>query len=114
MKKKLNTVWQLSRTFWSGKSCWNAWLLLAVIVGLGGSIVWLNVLINEWSKSFYDALGEFNGSRVYGLVKEYCVYILIYIGVFVYQDWFTRLLIIRWRKALTSELLESWFAKKAF
>lgn len=114
MKKKLNTVWQLSRTFWSGKPSWNAWLLLAVIVGLGGSIVWLNVLINEWSKSFYDALGEFNGSRVYGLVKEYCVYILIYIGVFVYQDWFTRLLIIRWRKSLTSELLESWFAKKAF
>lgn len=71
-------------------------------------------MINEWSKSFYDALGEFNGSRVYDLATEYCVFIVIYIGVFVYQDWFTLLLIIRWRKALTSELLENWFAKKAF
>ncbi|ERK16424.1 SbmA protein [Pantoea sp. AS-PWVM4] len=114
MKKKLATVWQLSRAFWGGKQSWSAWLILAVILSLGGSIVWLNVLINDWSKSFYDALGEFDGAKVYSLVKEYCVFILIYIGVFVYQDWFTRLLIIRWRKSLTAQLVDSWLAKQAY
>ncbi|HHQ5723343.1 TPA: ABC transporter ATP-binding protein/permease [Klebsiella variicola subsp. variicola] len=114
MKKKLATVWQLSRTFWGGKQSWSAWALLALIVGLGGSIVWLNVLINDWSKSFYDALGDFNSALLYNLVKQYCIFILIYIGVFVYQDWFTRLLIIRWRQSLTTELVESWLAKQAF
>lgn len=114
MKMKLAIVWQLSRAFWGGKQSWSAWLLLAVIVGLGGCIVYLNVLINDWSKSFYDALGAFNGSLIYGLVKEYCVFILIYIGVFVYQDWFTKLLIIRWRNSLTAELVDSWLAKQAF
>ncbi len=83
MKTKLAIVWQLSRAFWGGKQSWSAWLLLAIIVGLGGTIVYLNVLINDWSKSFYDALGEFNGAMIYSLVKEYCVFILIYIGVFV-------------------------------
>lgn len=34
--------------------------------------------------------------------------------MFVYQDWFTELLIIRWRTALTSELVDSWLAKRAF
>lgn len=114
MKKKLATVWQLGRTFWSGKQSWSAWALLVLIVALGGSIVWLNVLINNWSKSFYDALGEFNGALIYDLVKQYCIFILIYIGIFVYQDWFTRLLIIRWRKSLTAELVEGWLAKQAF
>lgn len=114
MKMKLAIVWQLSRTFWGGRQSWSAWLLLAVIVSLGGAIVYLNVLINDWSKSFYDALGAFNGSLIYGLVKEYCVFILIYIGVFVYQDWFTKLLIIRWRNSLTAELVDSWLAKQAF
>ncbi|TLV23956.1 ABC transporter ATP-binding protein/permease [Klebsiella indica] len=114
MKKKLAAVWQLSRTFWGSKQSWKSWGLLALIIGLGGSIVWLNVLINNWSKSFYDALGEFNGTLLYDLVKQYCIFILIYIGVFVYQDWFTRLLIIRWRQSLTAELVESWLAKQAF
>lgn len=114
MKKKLAAVWDLSRVFWGGKQSWSAWALLALIVSLGGAIVWLNVLINDWSKSFYDALGEFNGALVYDLVKQYCIFILIYIGVFVYQDWFTRLLIIRWRQSLTAELVESWLAKQAF
>lgn len=114
MNKKLATVWQLSRPFWGGKQSWRAWALLALIVALGGAIVWLNVLINTWSKSFYDALGDFNGGLIYDLVKQYCVFILIYIGVFVYQDWFTRLLIIRWRASLTAGLVDSWMAKQAF
>lgn len=114
MKQKIALLWDLSATFWSGAKSWRAWLLLALIVALGGSIVWLNVLINSWSKAFYDALGNYDGALIYRLVKEYCVYILIYIGVFVYQDWFTRLLIIRWREALTAELTASWLAKQAF
>lgn len=114
MKKKLTLLWELSVSFWGGRKSWRAWALLALIVALGGSIVWLNVLINNWSKSFYDALGNFDGTLIYSLVKEYCVYILIYIGVFVYQDWFTKLLIIHWRESLTAELVESWLAKQAF
>ncbi|WP_373240152.1 ABC transporter ATP-binding protein/permease [Kluyvera ascorbata] len=114
MKRKVMLLCELSASFWRGRGSLQAWGLLALIVALGGSIVWLNVLINNWSKNFYDALGEFNGSLVYQLVKDYCVYILIYIGVFVYQGWFTKLLIIRWRKALTAELTQSWLAKQAF
>lgn len=114
MKKKLTTVWGLSRAFWGGKQSWRSWALLAIIVSLGGTIVWLNVLINDWSKSFYDALGAFDGTLVYELVKQYCIFIVIYICVFVYQDWFTRLLIIRWRQSLTAELTERWLEKKAY
>lgn len=114
MKNILQQFWDLSRSFWGTRRSWQAWLLIAIIVAMGGSIVYLNVRINVWSKNFYDALGAFEGGLLYSLVKEYCVYIAIYIGVFVYQEWFTKLLIIRWRTALTEELVNSWLAKRAF
>ena len=114
MKNIAQQFWALCSPYWGTRRNWQAWLLIAVIVGMGGSIVYLNVRINVWSKNFYDALGAFDGGLLYSLVKEYCVYIAIYIGVFVYQEWFTKLLIIRWRGALTEELVDSWLAKRAF
>jgi len=114
VKKIAQQFWALCSPYWGTRNNWQAWLLIAIIVAMGGSIVYLNVRINVWSKNFYDALGAFDGGLLYSLVKEYCVYIAIYIGVFVYQEWFTKLLIIRWRGALTEELVDSWLAKRAF
>lgn len=114
MKNVAEQFWALCRPFWGNRCSWQAWLLIAVIVAMGGTIVWLNVLFNSWTKSFYDALGAYDSGLLWSLIKDYFVYIAIYIGVFVYQDWFTELLIIRWRTALTSELVDSWLAKRAF
>ncbi|GKV75998.1 membrane protein [Pectobacterium carotovorum subsp. carotovorum] len=114
MKKVVAQFVDLCRPFWGGKRSLQAWLLLLVTISMGGMIVYLNVLLNEWSKTFYDALGAFDSSLLFSLMKEYGIYILIYIGVIVYQEWFTKLLIIRWRSALTAELVDSWLAKRAF
>jgi len=114
MKRVAEQFWALCRPFWGNRRSWQGWLLIAVIVAMGGTIVWLNVLFNSWPKSFYDALGAYDSGLLWSLIKDYFVYIAIYIGVFVYQDWFTELLIIRWRTALTSELVDSWLAKRAF
>jgi putative ATP-binding cassette transporter len=104
----------LCRPFWLDRRYWPCWLLLATIVAMGGSIVYLNVRINDWSKTFYDALGAFDSSLLYRLIKEYCLYILIYIGIFVYQEWLTKLLIIRWREQMTAAFIDSWLAKRTF
>ncbi|ATA25198.1 ABC transporter ATP-binding protein [Brenneria goodwinii] len=114
MKKIMAQLGDLCRSFWWGAGSWKAWLLLLVAVSMGGMIVYLNVLINEWSKAFYDALGAFNSGLLFSLMKDYGIYILIYIVVFVHQEWFTKLLIIRWRSVLTAELVDSWMAKRAF
>ncbi|MGL9736121.1 MAG: hypothetical protein ACR5LF_12515 [Symbiopectobacterium sp.] len=63
---------------------------------------------------FYDMLGTYNSSKLFSLMKEYTVYILLYIGVFVYQDWFTSLLVIRWRSVLTAQFVDSLLAKLTF
>ncbi|RLM08778.1 ABC transporter ATP-binding protein/permease [Gibbsiella quercinecans] len=114
MRKLAAQMLALCRPFWGKAHHWQAWLFLLICIGMGMSIVYLNVLINAWSKAFYDALGAFNRGALYELVKEYCVYILIYIGVFVYQEWFTKLLIIRWRTFLTERFINGWLAQRAF
>ncbi|CQD41339.1 putative membrane transport ATP-binding protein [Yersinia mollaretii] len=114
MKKLFAMLLDLSRPFWGKRQNWRAWLLLATILAIGFGVVYLNIRINEWSKSFYDALGAFDSAKLYGLVKEYSLYIAIYIGIYVYQDWLIKLLTIQWRGALTEQLIDSWFAKRAF
>lgn len=110
----MSALWKLCRPFWGGWRSWRAWSLLAVAVSMGFGIVYLNVQINEWSRVFYDTLGTYYSSKLFGLMKEYTVYILLYIGVFVSQDWFTSLLVIRWRSALTAQFVDSWLAKRTF
>ena len=96
MKKIAAQFVDLCRPFWRGKQGLLALLLLVAAISMGWTIVYLNVLLNDWSKTFYDALGTFDSSLLLSLMKEYGIYILIYIVVFVHQDWFTRWLIIRW------------------
>lgn len=110
----MTALWELCRPFWGGWRSWRAWSLLAVAVSMGFGIVYLNVQINEWSRVFYDTLGTYDSSKLFGLMKEYSIYILLYIGIFVYQDWFTSLLVIRWRSALTAQFVDSWLAKRTF
>lgn len=110
----MTSLWELCRPFWGGWRSWRAWLLLAVTVSMGIGIVYLNVLINDWSRAFYDTLSTFDSGKLYGLMKDYALYILMYIGIFVYQDWFTSLLVIRWRTVLTEQFVDSWLAKRAF
>lgn len=52
MKPFLQAFALLCRSFWLNPRYWQSWLLLAAIVAMGGSIVYLNVRINDWSKTF--------------------------------------------------------------
>ena len=52
MKRVAEQFWALCRPFWGNRRSWQGWLLIAVIVAMGGTIVWLNVLFNSWTKSF--------------------------------------------------------------
>lgn len=45
--------------------------MLVSIIGMGLLIVQINVLINAWSKSFYDTLGAFDTPALYALMGRY-------------------------------------------
>lgn len=112
--KLLRTFLRLVAPYWLDRRNWQAWLLLASIIGLGLGIVQINVRINAWSKTFYDTLGEFDTNALYGLMGEYSLYIGIFVLIAVYKAWLRKALLLRWRQSMSERLIGDWLGGQAF
>lgn len=110
----LRRFYRLSRPFWQDRQQWQAWLMLATVIGLGLLVVQINVLINSWSKTFYDTLAAFDTTGLYGLVGEYTLYLGLYVLIYVSIDYIRKALVLRWRQAMTARLTDAWLAEQAF
>jgi putative ATP-binding cassette transporter len=110
----LRIFYRLSRPFWCERGQWLAWLMLATVIGLGLLVVQINVLINGWSKTFYDTLSAFDTGALYGLVAEYTLYLAAYVLIYVLLDYVRKGLVLRWRQVMTARLTDAWLADQAF
>lgn len=110
----LRTFYRLAAPFWRSGGQWLGWLMLASIIGMGLLIVQINVLINAWSKTFYDTLGEFDTQALYALMGRYVVYLAAYVLIVVTLDWVRKALVLRWRQAMTERFIQAWLADQAF
>lgn len=110
----LRQFWQLAAPYWRSRHNWQAWLLLLAILGMGLILVQMNVWLNFWNKDFYDALGALDTPRIYPLLGRYCLLISAAVVVAVALDWVRKLLILRWREAMTRQLVDAWLAERAF
>lgn len=110
----LRTFYRLAAPYWLDRRQWLSWVLLASVIGLGLLVVQVNVLINTWSKTFFDALGGFNTEALYALMGEYIIYIAAYVVIMVYLEWLRKALVLRWRRAMTASTLENWMQGQAY
>ncbi|MDF2643796.1 MAG: hypothetical protein K0R45_3070 [Pseudomonas sp.] len=93
--KTLKTFYRLASPYWLDRRQWLSWVLLASVIGMGLLVVQINVLINAWSKTFYDTLGEFKTDELYALMGQYSLYIAAYVLIVVYLDWLRKALVLR-------------------
>ncbi|WP_084255734.1 ABC transporter ATP-binding protein/permease [Pasteurella testudinis] len=114
MKQFFVRLFVLCKPFWGKKSNWLAWLLLGLVIAIGSVIAWINIQINEWSKVFYDTLTALETEKIYLLLQEYSLYLLIFIVINVYRTWLRKLLIIRWREAMTERFVNQWLSDRIF
>lgn len=112
--KTLRDFYWLAQPFWGDRRNWRAWILLLSIIGLGLVFVRMNVWFSFWNKEFYDALAAVNTEKIYPLLGQYCLLIAGAVLVAVYLDWLRKLLILRWREALTASLVAQWLQHHAF
>ncbi|MCD5970074.1 ABC transporter ATP-binding protein/permease [Pseudomonas quasicaspiana] len=112
--KTLRTFFALASPYWRDRRQWLEWVMLLSVIGMGLMLVQINVLINTWSKTFYDTLAEFDTQGVIALMGEYALYIGAYVLVYVYLDWLRKALELRWRRALTASIIERWLSGQAF
>ena len=90
------------------------WGLLCRRVSLTLTMVYINVLFNQWNRAFFDALQERNQSEFLNQLVRVIWLIGIYILLAVYQLYLNQMLEIRWRRWLTDRYLRAWLSDGAY
>jgi putative ATP-binding cassette transporter len=117
MSLKYNTAraaWRLVKCYWTSEEKWSAWGLLLGVLALNLCNVIVSVRINEWNRSFYNALAAFDSQTLFAQLGYFCILVALAIGMSVYGLYLSQMLQIRWRRWLTGRYLESWLENGAY
>lgn len=108
--KTLKQFFYLVKPFWGQRAALLCWILLFASLGLTLSSVWFNVKMNMWNGDFYNALQKLDGQALYGLLQYFVVLVSGLIFVVVMGNYLKQMLIIRWRKGMTEQVLGRWLS----
>jgi len=110
MFSTLAIIWRLASPYFRSEDKWAGRVLLAAVIAIELAIVGINVLLNSWNNSFYNALQDKNWDAFVYQLGYFCVLATAYIFLAVYQLYLNQWLQIRWRRWLTRTYLEKWLA----
>ncbi len=91
-----------------------AWALLLVVIALNLGIVYINVLLNRWTNTFYNSLQDKNYQIFIQQLIRFSWLAGLYIIAAVYALYLNQMLQIRWRWWLTGHYLGTWAAQGAY
>src|ERR1700732_1941003 len=107
-------AWRLAKCYWTSEEKWSAWALLVGVIGLNLGNVYISVRINEWNRSFYNALQAFDRGELFRQIGGFCILVFFAISMSVYGLYLSQMLQIRWRRWLTNRYLNAWLAERAY
>ncbi|MGA9123993.1 MAG: ABC transporter ATP-binding protein/permease [Pseudolabrys sp.] len=107
----LAIVWRIASPYFNSEDRWPGRILLAAVIVIELSIVGINVLLNSWNNTFYNALQDKDWNAFIYQLGYFCVLATIYIFLAVYQLYLNQWLQIRWRRWLTQAYLDRWLAE---
>jgi vitamin B12/bleomycin/antimicrobial peptide transport system ATP-binding/permease protein len=110
----LREAWSLAWPYWTSDEKWAARGLLAAVVALNLTSVWINVRLNLWNRDFYDALQEYDWPRFWWQFAVFCMIAVAWITAAVYQLYLRQILHIRWRRWMTERFLKRWLNAQAY
>jgi vitamin B12/bleomycin/antimicrobial peptide transport system ATP-binding/permease protein len=102
------TIWRLALPYFRGEDRWAGRALLAAVIGMELGIVAINVMFNQWTNRFYNAMQSYQWDTFVSELLWFCMLATIYITVAVYQLYLNQWLQIRWRRWMTAHYLEGW------
>src|ERR1051326_2866281 len=109
----LRGAWNLAWPYWTGDEKWSARALLAGVVALNLTSVWLSVRLNMWNNDFYNALQEYDWPKFWWQAGIFGMIAVAWIAVAVYQLYLRQILEIRWRRWMTARFLGDWLGDQA-
>jgi putative ATP-binding cassette transporter len=113
-RQLLHDAWAMTRPYWFSKDGWAASGLLLAVVALNLGVVFINVLLNKWNNTFYDALQN----KDYAIFLHQLILFSGLAGAFiiltVYQLYLNQMLQIRWRSWFTDRYLRAWLTESTY
>ncbi len=113
-RRFLRELWQLARPYWFSEEKTSARLLLAAIVGLTLTMVYLSVQFNSWYNDFYNVLQEKRKDEFLDQMARFMGLAVAYIVVAVYAVYLNQMLQIRWRRWMTDNYVRDWLRDRAY
>ena len=110
----LRDFWTLIHAYWWSDEKVSARMLLFAIVGLTLGMVYMNVQINLWQNLFFNSLQDKNESQFYYQLLRFVGLAALWVIMYVYSQYFTQMLQIRWRRWLTDNYLKEWLADRTY
>src|SRR6202023_983722 len=107
-------AWRLAKCYWTSEEKWSAWALLIGVIGLNLGNVYISVRINEWNRSFYNALQAFDSEGLCHQLVAFCILVFFAISMSVYSLYLSQMLQIRWRRWFTGRYLDAWLTGQAY
>lgn len=110
LREVLRDAWAITYRYWQSEDRWAAWGLLIAVLLLNLGTVYINVLLNKWNNTFYDALQDKDWLVFVHQLIRFSWLAGIFIVLAVYQSYLNQMLQIRWRRWLTNRYLHAWLA----
>ncbi|OLQ88033.1 hypothetical protein BIY22_07620 [Vibrio panuliri] len=110
----LKQFFTISKPYWLSRASALSWLLLLATITLSLLLVQVMVKLNVWNKEFFDALAALDGPLIYDLLLQFVGLVAAIVLIKVYEKWLQQWVEIRWRSALTEQLMTRWLSKQNF
>jgi putative ATP-binding cassette transporter len=108
IRSTLASVWRIATPYFRSEDKWAGRGLLAAVISIELALVAIDVLLNQWSNRFFNALQEYNFDVFVREIGVFCLLAACFIALAVYQLYLNQWLQIRWRRWLTRHYLSEW------
>ncbi len=109
----LKAFWAITRPYWVSEKRGVGLTLLATVVGLAMTLVWLELQFNAWNRDFYNTFETRDQLDFFLQLGMFALLALIFIVTAVYRLYFQQMLLIEWRTWLTERFLSHWLKDQA-
>jgi len=115
MLQAMREFWRLARPYWTrSDERWQALALLAATLVTIVGMVQFYVMLNDWSRAFYDALQQLDAAALVPLIVRFSGLVAALIFAAVMKFYLVQLIQIRWRRWMTEAYISRWLDNKAY
>lgn len=110
----LKDAWLLVTPYWKSSHRFFAWSMVIGIIIFNLLFVHSNILVNDWSKDFFDCIENKRTEKFYSLIGFFFILIAYFVITFLMRFFLVSYLSIHWQRWLTDQYVSNWLKDQAY